>query len=547
MPVIEVVLAAVGLSVGGERAWRKFRGLPEEDEATGESEPAPASADSAAPASRPPSFSDRAGAGIKDATGADGQALHPFFSDAIALVSPRKRHPDPPESPRGASPGWQGHLSPRWSTGWAGGADSGDTAGEDAALDSGALPWIRRVLGVQGGGLASPNGGAHGEQTVSGGMGRMRQAIRSLAGDNQRSSRSPPVRANEDLGADWDPLRTPRSSALKKSAFGADSPMQSPRFTPGGRRRVRFDRKNMTSIVYIHEDAAELESRRKRWALILQAAEREAFEAYVSAGKHRSRSDDEVSPREEARSNLFEEHDDTSASSNWLNGASNQGGGGSMFGFMGGGGGGGGAGSQESGRQQTRNWLSMPVEYEYDVGAFASDLSGPHSPPTADSNRSAAHTANNRREGGGGGGARPDGASPCGDASPRGYERGPRQAATPGDTSPRSPRQASASQGFVTDGYGNSDGRRSPRDRQPELEKHAKLEQDSPVSPRDNSGSGSPQTGGSPRSAKPVVPKLNLASAGLAGGSGGLSPRSPRGDKDRGRGAAATANARAYG
>jgi hypothetical protein len=31
MPVIEVVLAAVGLSVGGPRAWRKLRGLPEED------------------------------------------------------------------------------------------------------------------------------------------------------------------------------------------------------------------------------------------------------------------------------------------------------------------------------------------------------------------------------------------------------------------------------------------------------------------------------------------------------------------------------------
>jgi hypothetical protein len=31
MPVIEVVLAAVGLSVGGGRAWRKLRGLPEED------------------------------------------------------------------------------------------------------------------------------------------------------------------------------------------------------------------------------------------------------------------------------------------------------------------------------------------------------------------------------------------------------------------------------------------------------------------------------------------------------------------------------------
>eukprot|EP00277_Geminigera_cryophila_P037338 CAMPEP_0173104230 /NCGR_PEP_ID=MMETSP1102-20130122/39066_1 /TAXON_ID=49646 /ORGANISM="Geminigera sp., Strain Caron Lab Isolate" /LENGTH=70 /DNA_ID=CAMNT_0013999605 /DNA_START=175 /DNA_END=384 /DNA_ORIENTATION=+ len=32
MPVLEVVLAAVGLSVGGPRAWRKLRGLPEEDE-----------------------------------------------------------------------------------------------------------------------------------------------------------------------------------------------------------------------------------------------------------------------------------------------------------------------------------------------------------------------------------------------------------------------------------------------------------------------------------------------------------------------------------
>jgi hypothetical protein len=31
MPVLEVVLAAVGLSVGGPRAWRKLRGLPEED------------------------------------------------------------------------------------------------------------------------------------------------------------------------------------------------------------------------------------------------------------------------------------------------------------------------------------------------------------------------------------------------------------------------------------------------------------------------------------------------------------------------------------
>jgi hypothetical protein len=31
MPVLEVVLAAVGLSVGGPRAWRKLRGLPEEE------------------------------------------------------------------------------------------------------------------------------------------------------------------------------------------------------------------------------------------------------------------------------------------------------------------------------------------------------------------------------------------------------------------------------------------------------------------------------------------------------------------------------------
>ena len=35
MPFIEVVLAAVGFSIGGERAWRKIRGLPPLDEDAG--------------------------------------------------------------------------------------------------------------------------------------------------------------------------------------------------------------------------------------------------------------------------------------------------------------------------------------------------------------------------------------------------------------------------------------------------------------------------------------------------------------------------------
>ena len=46
-------------------------------------------------------------------------------------------------------------------------------------------------------------------------------------------------------------------------------------------------------MIYIHDDEVELESRRKFWSDILQAAEREAFEAYVAAGKHHSCNSDE--------------------------------------------------------------------------------------------------------------------------------------------------------------------------------------------------------------------------------------------------------------
>ena len=539
MPVIEIVLAAVGISVGGDRAWRKFRGLPEEDEDAPEQD----GRDQQSPSSPRPAPAD--------APGSDGKALHPFFSDAVALVSPRKRHTDAPDSPR-ASPGWQAHLSPRWSAGWGGGGDSGDPAGEDAALDSGALPWIRRVLGVQGMGAASAAGGSA-EQ--AGGIDRMRQAIRALAGDNQRSSRSPPVRTNEESGGDWNPLRTPRSSALKKSGYGADSPMQSPRFTPGGRRRVRFDRKNLTNILYIHDDAAELESRRRRWALILQAAEREAFEAYVSSGKHRRRegSDDEASPRDDERSDLFQDHADASASSNWLSDTSEQAesSSGGIFGFMSGGGGGSEpVRTDERGvgqvRQNSRNWLSMPSEYAHDAGQFT--LGAPeahHASPNSNSLERASTRGHgggangfngneSQRARGGAGADRPDGASPRGDAvSPRAQDT----------SSSPSHAQASISRRIFSDGSeGDGDGR-SARDRQPgggwERESGAQVEPGSSTSTRARDEGGSPQTGAR---AKAMVPKLNLASAGLAGGAGGLSPRSPRGAGERSAG-----GTRAYG
>jgi hypothetical protein len=46
-------------------------------------------------------------------------------------------------------------------------------------------------------------------------------------------------------------------------------------------------------VIYIHDDEVELDSRRKYWSSILQMAEREAFEAYVAAGKQSSCKSDE--------------------------------------------------------------------------------------------------------------------------------------------------------------------------------------------------------------------------------------------------------------
>jgi hypothetical protein len=276
----------------------------------------------------------------------------------------------------------------------------------------------------------------------------------------------------------------------------------------------------------------------------------------VSSGKHRRRegSDDEASPRDDERSDLFQDHADASASSNWLGDTSMQAksSSGGIFGFMSGGGAGAEPGrTDERGvgevRQNSRNWLSMPIEYTHDAGQFALGAPEHHASP----NNNALERASTRGEGGangfngndsqrarGGAGAdRPDGASPRGDAvSPRAQ-----------DTS-SSPllAQASISRRIFSDGSDGDEDGRSARDRQPgggwERESGAlhQVEPGSSTSPRARDEGGSPQTGA--RAAKALVPKLNLASAGLAGGAGGLSPRSPRGAGDRSAG-----GTRAYG
>jgi hypothetical protein len=141
---------------------------------------------------------------------------------AILLVSPRRHKPDSaPETPNSTRAHTHTSPSPLSPANWAtvafgGGVNSshengrtGDgehinngggggitkgRGGGDAGKLSSPLPWLRRVLGVQ-------EGGADGGETAGGrrvdfseevlGIDRMRLAIRSLAGDNQRSPHSP--------------------------------------------------------------------------------------------------------------------------------------------------------------------------------------------------------------------------------------------------------------------------------------------------------------------------------------------------------------------
>jgi hypothetical protein len=373
MPVIEVVVAALGFTIGGERAWRKLRGLPEEDGVYDASScvlhgstHSPAICTRIAPiihrfftslfsithvrtlvsrtdvnvcnaaeeavdlTNSPPGSprSPRGGPAVSDSGSAQADT-HPFFRDgehyvtlytqtgvdvirrerflescsfwlcpvtracihdevmasslsillspqlvhiqtAIALVSPRNRNPEPPLSPRqdpGQSPGRR-ESGGGWSPGNAVDTFDGWGTDRDSVRRVGPLLWIQRVLGGQGEEQAAEHARAPEEDGLHN-FDKLRQAIRSLAGD-QRSPRSPLARPQEDGGGmSWDPLATPRSSALKRAGWGADSPMQSPRYA-GGPRRVRFDRKNMLNVIRIYDDAAELESR--RWLLVACAA-----------------------------------------------------------------------------------------------------------------------------------------------------------------------------------------------------------------------------------------------------------------------------------
>jgi hypothetical protein len=146
---------------------------------------------------------------------------------------------------------------------------------------------------------------------------RVGQAIRNLGADKLQAH-SPNAEDDPKYWLEKVPV-TPRS-VLKKSSIG-DSPMQSPRNTPGSRRSVRFDRKNLVHVQYIYHDPQELQARRERWALILESAEREAYEEYLAAGKHRTRLEDQTIPQAISApgSPLY-----TNTKENWLSVTTNQ-------------------------------------------------------------------------------------------------------------------------------------------------------------------------------------------------------------------------------
>jgi hypothetical protein len=165
--------------------------------------------------------------------------------------------------------------------------------------------------------------GVHEEEGGGGGPGfeadkmRVGQAIRNLGADRLQAH-SPNAEDDPKYWLEKVPV-TPRS-VLKKSSIG-DSPMQSPRNTPGSRRSVRFDRKNLVHVQYIYHDPEELKARRERWALILESAEREAYEEYLAAGKHRTRLEDQAIPPAVSApgSPLY-----TNTKENWLSVRTNQ-------------------------------------------------------------------------------------------------------------------------------------------------------------------------------------------------------------------------------
>ncbi|EKX46119.1 hypothetical protein GUITHDRAFT_108153 [Guillardia theta CCMP2712] len=254
MPIIEILLFGVGVAVGGRRALQKFRG-EDGEETTAMSAPV-------SPCASPRQQHDRQ----RDRS--DFQNLIDDARDTLALLSPRlvDNSSYPPRHDWDAS-----------DAGSAGGA--GQLEGEDS-IDRNWSSWISRIVGNND---SSHSVDAFGQANNW----SIRDGIINLAGDNKVHAHK--QEALEDRKS-WDPCRTPRSSALRK---GWDSPSPSPRALPQlPGRHVRFHPKPKLEEVHkIEHSPEELSSRRNHWNRILKAAERDAYDAYLSSGKHRRKTE----------------------------------------------------------------------------------------------------------------------------------------------------------------------------------------------------------------------------------------------------------------
>jgi hypothetical protein len=258
-----------------------------------------------------------------------------------------------------------------------------------------------------------------------------------------------------------------------------------------------------------------------RWAQILQAAEREAFEAYVAAGKHRSRGPEEDTTsksRHDSFASLYPELEDVHGLQNerqerqsWLqfqgssapSRAADDTGGGGLFSFMSGRT----ASSPMPTGDGTRNWLSSRELYsreDWEQESLRSDQPllfedssylSPPAPHTGHSNGRTASYAYSRSEGGMerevGLGSQHRRGEGGGDVSPRG-----------GNTSPC--RDRLSRKGYGHEGVSHTGsvhgGEASPEHGMSNYDDY----NSNPRSPSGPRGAAKP----------PLVPKLNLASAG---------------------------------
>eukprot|EP00960_Hanusia_phi_P047543 758456-Hanusia_phi.AAC.1 len=256
MPIIEILLFGVGVAVGGRRALQKFRGEDGEDSLAMSAPSSPC----ASPRQQHERHKERS----------DLQNIIDDARDTLALLSPRlgEHTPYPSCNDRDAKDAAI--------TGAAGQMD-----GEES-IDRNWSSWIARIVGNKE--ILAPTDLFDQEHDSS-----IREGIINLAGDNKVYALKQQL--SEDRKS-WDPCRTPRSSALRKAW---DSPTPSPRATPG--RHVRFHSKPKLEEVHrVEHSQEELSSRRNHWYRILKAAERDAYDAYLSSGKHRRKTEADRQP-----------------------------------------------------------------------------------------------------------------------------------------------------------------------------------------------------------------------------------------------------------